>query len=264
MLLVIALAVVQFASDTILSRAGTPSSLPGLLPRGSGVAIYRAIERIAPASYVDAMLARAAIDGGDLSQARAYAQRLPNSQVRSEILGTIAQAQGDRRSAQRYFVDALDYAAVQREVHDLSATDPAAAYALEQQLQRRLKATATHPDALAESYWELGQLATARWLATNSSQWAAAAMRNDRDAIALAPLSGKYWIAAGTQSYLMRDYSASRSYFERGADVDPTSADAFAGLAIVAQSQHQPAAAASYAARSRSLGRSSLLLRYHQ
>lgn len=264
MLLAVALALVQFASDTILARAGSPNSLPRLLPRGAGVAVYRTIERVAPASYVEAMLARAALESGDLPQARAYAQRLPNSQSRSEILGTVAQAQGDERSAQRYFVDALDYAKVQNEVHRLFPVDFDAAYALERQLQRRLKATATHPDALAESYWELGQLANARWLASNSPEWAAAAMRYDRNAVALAPLSGKYWIAAGTQSYLMRDYAAARSSFERGADVDPTSADAFAGLAIVAQAQHQPAAAAAYAARSRALGRSTLLPPYRR
>jgi len=260
----LALAAVQFASDTILAQAGTPRSLPELVPRGFGVSVYRAIERFAPASYVEAMLAHAALQAGDVRSARAYALRLPDSAERSEILATIAQAQGDERGAQRYYVDALDYAAVQREVLALSVADPHAAYALELQLQRRLQATATHPDALAESYWELGQLATARSVAERSPSWAATAMRYDREAIALAPLSGKYWIAAGTQSYLMHEYAAARGYFERAADVDPASADAFAGLAIVAQAQHQPASAGFYAARSRALGRSSLLRRYRQ
>ncbi|MBV9270850.1 MAG: hypothetical protein JO165_07145, partial [Candidatus Eremiobacteraeota bacterium] len=193
----------QFASDTILSRAGTAASLPALLPNHAGVAVYRAIERFAPGSYVEAMLARAALDAGDVRTARSYALRLPNSQERSEILGTIAQAQNDDRAAQRYFVDALDYAVVQRDVDTLAFTDPHAAYALELRLQRRLKATATHPDALAESYWVLGQLATNRAISERSPLWANAALRYDRNAIALAPLSGKYWIAAGTQSYLL-------------------------------------------------------------
>jgi len=264
LLLAVSLALVQFASDTILSRAGTPHSLPALLPARAGVAIYRAIEGFAPASYVEAMLARAAFDAGDVRGARTYARRLPDSQRRSEILGTIAQAQGDERSAERYFADALDYAAVQREVQRLAPIDLPRAYSMELQLQRRLKATATHPDALAESYWQLGQLATARAVNEHSHLWATTAMGYDRSAILLAPLSGKYLIAAGTQSYLMHDDAAARGYFERAADVDPTSADAFAGLAIVAQSQHQPGVAAAYALRSRALGLSTLLRRYRQ
>lgn len=253
------LACVQFASEAILSHAGAPLSLPAQLSPQTGVAIYRVVERIAPASYTEAMLTRAALDSGDLDGARASALKLPDSATRDEFLARIAQAKGDRREAQRYYVRAGDYAAVQREVDELAKTDVPAAYALELEMNRRLQQTATHPDAYAEALWELGQLATKRAVIEHSAAWARTAMEYDRRAIGLAPLSGKYWIAAGTQAYLMREYPASRGYFERAADVDPASADAFAGLAIVAQAQHQPAAAQAYAARSRALGHSSLL-----
>lgn len=205
------------------------------------------------------MLARSFLEEGDVAQALVHARRLPESATRNEFLARIAQAQGDRPAAQRYFVAAGDYAAVQREVDALAQTDVAAAFALELQMNKRLQETATHPDAYAESLWELGQLATKRSIAERSQQWGRRAMEYDRLAIRLAPLSGKYWIAAGTQSYLMREYAQAREYFERAADVDPASADALAGLAIVSQAQHQPAAAQLYAARSRALGHSSLL-----
>lgn len=253
------LAVVQFASEALLSREGAAFSVPAHLSAQGGRAVYRAIERVAPASYAEAMLARSLLEDGNVSEALVHARRLPESATRNEFLARIALAQGDRRSAQRYFVAAGDYAAVQREVDGLAKTDVAGAFALELEMNKRLQETATHPDAYAESLWELGQLATQRSIAERSPQWAQRAMEYDRLAIRLAPLSGKYWIAAGTQAYLLREFSQAREYFERAADVDPASADAFAGLALVAQAQHQQPAAQSYAARSRALGRSSLL-----
>lgn len=253
------LACVQFASEALLSREGAPFSLPAHLSARDGRAVYRAIERVAPASYAEAMLARSLLEDGEVSEALVYARRLPESATRNEFLAQIALAQGDRPAAQRYFVAAGDYAAVQREVDALAKTDVAAAFALELQMNKRLQETATHPDAYAESLWELGQLATQRSMAEHSPAWARRAMEYDRLAIRLAPLSGKYWIAAGTQAYLMRELPQAREYFERAADVDPASADAFAGLALVAQAQRQQSAAQAYAARSRALGRSSLL-----
>lgn len=226
-LLALALGTVQIGSGAIFSRAGEPASLPAHLRPQLGVAIYHGIARIAQAPYVDGMLARAALDSGDLAQAQLYAQRLPHSAKRDEVLGEIAQARGNEREAQRYFVRAGDIEAIDRAVDALAARDLPAAYALQAALKQRLERSGTHPDAVAEAYWRLGNFA---WWASKRTL----AVQNYGQAIALSPLSEKYLLSAGFTAYLTGNDAAAREYFQRALAVNPASADAYSGAGMVA------------------------------
>jgi tetratricopeptide (TPR) repeat protein len=244
LLLVLALAAVQLASDAIFSRAADAHSLPARLHAQTGVAIYRRIERIADAPYVDAMLARAALDRGDAAQAQMYAERLPQSTRRDHLLALAAQARGDDVTAQRFFVRAGDIEAITSAVDGLAQRDPARAYDLEYALKRRLEQSGTHPDAVAEAYWRLGTLA---WMQSKRPL----AMRNYEQAIALSPLSEKYLISAGFSEYELHDYAAAQRYFARVLTVDPASADADAGMGMSAFRLGDRARAQLYAQRAR-------------
>lgn len=241
-----ALAFVQLGSDAIFSRAGTVRSLPAHLQPALGVRIYSGIERVAPAPYVHAMLARAALDNGDLALAEQHARALPGSSRRSDLLGRIAQARGDHERAEQYFIAADDVFAIGDEVESLAQRDPHRAYRVQELFVHRLQRTATHPDALAEAYWRLGVLAS-------KLGRPALAMTHYGRAVALSPLSAKYLIAAGFQAYDLRDLAAAQRDFAQAISVDPSSADAYAGAGMAALRLGNRAAAERFAARSRAI-----------
>ena len=238
------LAFVQVGSDAIFSRAATPHSLPANLSPSLGVKIYGVLARVAPAPYVNAMLADAALQRHDLDAAQRYAQALPASARRDDLLGQIARARGDHAQAQRYFIAADDVFAIGDEVEALAKTDPAAAYDVQRRFVQRLQRTSTHPDALAEGYWRLGVLAA-------HLAHPADAIVQYRHAVDLSPLSSKYLISAGFQSYDLHDYRTAQAFFQRAIAVDPGSADAYAGAGMTAFRLGDRAAAMRFAARSR-------------
>lgn len=190
------------------------------------------------------MLARAHFNGGDLTAAQNEAFRLPPSSARADLLGRIARARGDHALAQRDFIAADDVFAIGDEVDALAKRDPWQAYQVQSLFIQRLQRTATHPDALAEAYWRLGVLAskTAR---------PSLALQQYLQAVALSPLSAKYLIAAGFQSYDLRAYAKARSFFLHAIAVDPGSADAYAGAGMAEFKLGNRAAAQRYADRSR-------------
>lgn len=229
-------------------------SLPANLPANLGMRTYSAIERVAPAPYVEAMLAQASLDRGDLQRAQSHAERLPPSPARDDLLGRIAQASGDQPAAQRYFLAANDVFAIRSEVRRLAKHDTVSAYNLELRLTRRLQGAATHPDALADAYWELGRLATQRGYADagHRRDWFKAGMHDYVEAVALAPFSERYLIYAGSQALNLDDPAQARVYFKRAADQNPASADAYAGLGVSAFRSGDAAKARAYAQLSRS------------
>lgn len=249
------LGIVQAGSDALFAgAAAAPGSLPARLSPSLGVAIYGHIERAAPAPYVHAMLAQAALARGDLREAFAEASKLPASPVRAELLGRIAQRRGDDAEAQREYLRAADVAAVTAEVVQLMPRRPAAAYALELRLERRLAGLRTHPDAVADAYWRLGEIATEE----GKLQFG---LEEYRRAIALAPLSEKYLLAAGAQGLNLHDPAISRRWYRRALGVDPASAIAYAGLGLAALMQGDRTAAQRYAARSRAIDPQTAILR---
>jgi len=255
------LAFVQIASAALFSSAGTPGSLPARLSPGMGARIYGMLDRVAPAPYVETMLAEYAIAGGDTTAAQRATVRLPASPMRNELLGRIADMRGDHRLALEYFLVAPDASTVQQEVDRESRVDPMTAYRLEQQLADRLDALTVHPDAVAEAYWRLGKLATQASYLPSTPQHpivlnrarSLLAMRQYLRAVDLAPLNERYLLAAGSQALLLDDSVRARRLFQRGVDADPASADAYAGLGLVAVRAGDIALARTLAARSAAL-----------
>ncbi|MDQ2992903.1 MAG: hypothetical protein M3R30_08825 [Candidatus Eremiobacteraeota bacterium] len=217
----------QLGSDAVFGR----------VPRSIGTTVYLSLERVAPAQYVEEMLARNALTTDDLVGAAGYALRLPASASRNELLAQIAERRGDAKLALEYYLVAPDVAAVDRYVTGFARNDPSAAYALESNLLARLQALTTHPDAVAEAYWTLGRLATRRGYLSpkvRSEAWRLSLV-NYRKAIALAPFSEKYWLALGNQDVLMEDWPGARAAFASALGVNPKSADAATGLALAAR-----------------------------
>ena len=244
--LIAALGAVQLGSDAIFAGVGAAFSLPARLHPQLGVRIYREIARVAPAPYVNAMLARAAYDSGDLALARQYVLRLPPSSKRSDELGRIALQQGNEPQALHDFILAGDSDTIDAEVAAIRKTDLPRAYALESSLKDRLEASTTHPDALAQAYWRLGTLAIAQGRPE-------LALRNYEQAVTISPLSEKYLLWAGYQAYDLRRLKSAAQCFARAIAADPTSADAYAGAGLVLLSNGQRAAAQANEVRARAL-----------
>lgn len=248
------LAVVQAASASIYASAGSPASLPAHIPPEFGRSAYAAIERIVPASWVESMLVRSALSSKNLGEAQTHLDRMAPSVSRSELAARIALEQGDHSAAMDHFLDAVDVDAVQAEVDRLAKGGRIdRAYALENAVRARLRSNATHPDAVAESYWRSGMLAT-------KLGDLAVGLADYRHALALAPFSEKYLLAAGTQSLNLHQSKNAGDYFERSISVDPASADAYAGMGVVALRQGDRASAERYERRSRALDPNSEML----
>lgn len=240
------LGAVQIGSDAIFSSAAAAHSLPARLPPALGAKVYGAIARVAPAPYVNAMLERAAFDRGDLAQAQYYALRLPPSTRRDDLLGRIALARGDTPAAQHYFILADDIYAIGDRVNALARGSFPQAYALELRLKNRLERTTTHPDALAEAHWRLGKLA-------GGQGHSAQAIAEFRQAVQISPLSERYLLSAGFETYSFVGPAQAAKYFERAISADPTSADAYAGAGLSALRLGDVAAARAYAKRAQAL-----------
>ena len=112
--LLLGLAAVQFASDALHRNAAAPGTLPRAIPENAALAVYRALDRIAPAPYVEETLARHALDEGNADAAERYATRLPASPVRDELLARVALVRGQKRLALEYFLAAPDAVAMHR------------------------------------------------------------------------------------------------------------------------------------------------------
>lgn len=227
-IIIVLCAFVQLGSDAVFARAAAPVSVAAHLPDGLGTRVYATLERIAPLPFVEAMLTDDALQRGDLHAAAVHAARMPAGTLRNENEARVALARGRHDEAIRRFLEAGDDAALQADVLQLIETGHAReAYALEERVRRRLVASKTRPNAVADSWWRLGRLA----VRMHDDQEA------DRDyarAIALAPLNTKYIIESGTLALQRRQADAARALFARAAEIDPASADAAAGMALAA------------------------------
>ncbi|HYW53495.1 MAG TPA: O-antigen ligase family protein, partial [Dongiaceae bacterium] len=228
LVVVLACAFVQVGSDVLLARAAAPLSLAAHLPPGLGTRVYETLERVSPLPFVEAMLTADALQRGDLPAASAHAARMAPGTLRNEDQARIALARGRHDEAVRRFLEAGDDAALQADVVKLTRTGRAReAYALEDRLRRRLVASKTRPNAVADSWWRLGRLA-ARMHDLPEAE------RDYARARALAPLNTKYLIESGTLALQRRHDDAARALFARAAEVDPGSADALAGMGLAA------------------------------
>lgn len=261
-----AFALLQLASESLESSAAVAGTLPTRVSPRLGDAVYRALDRFAPAPYVESALAARAIATGDLDSAQRYAVKLPASPVRDELLAQVARARGNETLALEYDIAADDIDAVQGAAERAAATDPAAGYALDRVLQRRLEQSATHPDALAEVHWRTGLLANrTAWRMVPGSPlqraWLRRALAEFDAAVALAPLSERYVIADANQADLLDQRDRALRLFQAGAQIDPASADAIAGLGVIAWQNGDRASALNYFQRARALDPQSLMVR---
>ncbi len=262
----IGLGAVQLASYSLYASVAAPGTLPARVPPRFGLAVYRALDRIAPAPYVEATLAEYALEQGDTAAAQRYALRLPASPSRDELLARVALARGEATLALEYFLAAPDVDAVQRAAERLAAHSPAAGYQLERLLRVRLALLATHPDAVAETYWRMGGLANRQaWREISGSpaqnRWLRRGLRAYDRAVALAPLSERYIIADANQADQLGEERRAEALFRQGADVDPGSGDAIAGLGVMALRRGDRVAAAAYLQRARALDPDALMVR---
>lgn len=260
-----AFAIVQLASYALNAAVAAPGTLPTRVPQKFGLAIYRSLQRIAPAPYVVATLAAHELSSGNTAAALREAIQLPASPARDELLARIARAQGEERLALEYFLAAPDVSAVDAAAQTLAVRSPAAAYSLETLLERRLALLTTHPDDVAETYFRLGQLANRQaWREIPDSRaqgtWLKRGMRDFRSAVTLAPLSDKYLIVAANQAMLLGDLDGAQRFFARAADANPGSADAVAGLGVIAYQRGDVATAENDLRRALALDPNSLMV----
>jgi tetratricopeptide (TPR) repeat protein len=240
---VIALALVQFASDALYARAA-PQALVSHIPLAFGVQVYQAIDAIAPAAYVNDALADAMLQQSDPATALSYAVRMPPGSRRDALLARIAQAQGDDVLAGEYAFAADDVDAVQRDVARVARYNLPQALQLEARFRERLIAAGTHPDAVAESYA----------ISANYEAWLhryPAALALDAQALALAPLNMGYVLSAANNAYLSGDLADAQRLFEDGVSIDPAGGDAYAGLGLIALREGRRDRAQAYLQRAR-------------
>lgn len=250
------LGTVQIASDALYAGSAQPGAVPRHLPLALGVRIYKLLDRVAPASYVEATLARYELNAGNVAGAERYAIRLPASPVRNDLLARIALARGHHQLAFEYFFAAPDIAAVQREIAEIAPRDPQLAYLYEARFKDRLASLTTHPDAVADAYWRMGELATQqayRLPAGEQRPFLERGLRDYRTALTLAPLNMNYVLSSANQALSLGAYRTAAHIFEHGVAIDPASADSLAGLGIVALREGRRASALAYAARARAI-----------
>ncbi len=264
--LLIALGVVQFASDAFTAAAAAPDTVPTRVPLRFARSVYAALDRAAPAPYVEETLAADALARGDADAAERHALRLPASPVRDELFARIAQSRGQPVLALEYFLAAPDAAAVGRAIEARAARRAADGYALAALFEARLTMLPTHPDALAQAYWQMGLLANrTAWVQVPGSaaqrRWLARGQRCFDAAVRLSPLSEQYAIAAANQASLLGDRTRAAELFSHANEIDPASADAIAGLGVVAFDGGDRAAARRYLARARARDPQSLMVR---
>ena len=255
--LILFLAIVQLASDSFAARAAAqPGSVPWRVSPAWALSVYRALDRAAPAPYVKETLARAALESGDPAAALRYATRLPASPERNEILARVAQRRAQPVLALEYFFAAPDIDEVQMHVDAIGARDPAAALDLERRLRDRLAALNTHPDAVAEADWRMGVIASReaeRAAPAVRGAWNLRALQSYELAHSLAPFSSKYGLTAANQAYSNGDDADAGLFYRQTVEQDPGSADAVAGLGLVALRAGRRAQAENYLARARGI-----------
>ncbi len=238
-MLLVGLASIQCASDSLYADASVAGAFPSRIPERFGVSIYRLLDRFAPAPYVESTLARQALSRGDTDAAEHYAVRLPPDAVRNGILANIARARGQDMLAFEYAFAAPDISGVQAVISNLRVKHPDDAYRLEERFRDRLIALQTHPDAVAHAWWMLADIA-----ASMPGPWQSRAYDDYVIAAGLAPLDLQNLLGVADQAVTLGRWNEAARWYRRVLDVDPASADAVAGLGIVALVGHHDAATA--------------------
>ncbi len=245
----------QLGSDALFERAAVPVSLPRAVPQRWGSAIYRAIDRIAPAPFVARELGRKALRHGDTASAEKYAVTLPQGGARDALFASISRARGEEALAIEYELAGLDLPRLRARIDALDAQHPRAAYALAERVRARLATTRTHPDALANISWRCGTIATnAVYHGHRASIWNPRARRAYLAAAQMAPYDNQYALGVAAYYYRVRENERARTWYRRVTTIDPASADGWAGFGSLALRDGDLAAARRYLAIARRYG----------
>ena len=243
------LGTVQLGSDALFANAAVPESLPHAIPKAWGGAIYRAIDRIAPAPYIARELGRDALRSGDAAAATAYAVTLPSGGARDALLASIERARGDDATAIEYELAGLDLPRLRARIDALAKAHPRAAYALALRLRERLASATTHPDALANADWRCGMLATsAVYRGHRRALWNSRARRAFLAAARMAPYDNTYALSVAAYFFRTNDNARARRWYRRVVTLNPASADGWSGLGSIALREGDLPAARRYLA----------------
>jgi tetratricopeptide (TPR) repeat protein len=255
-----------FVLAALLAAAlGYQQAVAGLLVRERAQAL--AWVRLVPASWSLAaardeplfatpalrlLLARRALADGALDAAARRIDALAPSPDRDDLAARLAEERGDEAEALRDFIAAGDVPALEERVQtDVASGRLAAAEALQREIVARLEADAVAGDTLPEAWLTLGRIEQAQaYRAGTATPQGRADAREAvgayERAVALAPLSARYLVAAGAQALNVGDLASAASYFSRARDADPSAADAYAGLGEAARRGGDLAAARRY------------------
>jgi len=235
-----ALAGLQLVATSLLGGFARPESFAARLPVGLGDRLADAVGAGRLPQPLRLVLARQAVASGNLALAERRVLSLDPSWDRSSLEGQIAELRGDHRGAVRNFLAAGDLAGLEREEQIVEGSgNIAGAVALQHEIVWRLglvEETQAYHQPLSPK---------ARY------PFAARSLDAYEHAVALAPLSEKYLISAGSQELNLDRVASAQTYFERARDVDPTSAQAWVGLGEVALYRGDRATAVRYLARAR-------------
>jgi tetratricopeptide (TPR) repeat protein len=248
------LALVQFASDAIYASRSVPGAVPSRLHVEPGVEIYRAIDRVAPAPYVLTTLATVALSRGDADAAEHYAVQMPESPMRDELLARVALARGQNDLANEYFFVAGDIQAMEPQIYRLGQWNHERGLDLARRFRERLIALGTHPDAVAELYYESGEIAS--W-----TRHGPRSLAFFEKATSLAPLNMKYVLSTANEAMAAGDSTTARRYYRAGWSADPDSPEFLAGLGLVALRSGDRAQARRYLIQARTIDPNAVLVR---
>lgn len=251
---------IQFVAGIALRSDAQTGSWVRLVPEPLALRIEQLDPRLPLPPALRLVLARRALERDDLEVAQAYIEGLPQSPDRLALAGRLAERRGDGAASLRAYLAADDLDDVERQVDALAAQQRFdRALVLQNAIVARLRTDPTQTDALAQAYYELGQLDEARsWrlriLSPPRYDAEAQAAAAYAEAVALAPLSERYLIAYGNQLLNVKRGAEAERTFARAYDIDPASPEPLVGLGEAAFRRGNVATARSYLERARKAG----------
>jgi tetratricopeptide (TPR) repeat protein len=228
-----ALGLVQVASMALYGDLAVPGALPARLPAALGVTLGRPLGAPFMPAFARGAYAGALIHRAQIGPATAILAALPAGSVRADLLGQLAELDGDRRAALANYVRAADVERAQRLIDArVDAGDVAGAAGFEVTLLGELQGSG-QTGVRARVLWRLGQITQEEAVRSGMQRTALerAALTWYDEALALAPNEETYLLAAGEQALTLGDRARAARYYERALAAVPNSADARAGLA---------------------------------
>jgi predicted Zn-dependent protease len=255
----VAFAYQQFLAGVVLRERAAPGAWPTLVSASLASGIDEG-EPLFASRALQLQLARRALDDGELALATRRVRQLPPSLERDALRGRLEELAGNTSAATADYLAAGDRAGVERRAQSLAQAGRIdEALDLEGHLVVRLDDDPGQVDALADTWLSIGRLGQEQAIGfgVTTSAGHAAALRAANAygrAVALAPLSERYLLPAGTQALNLGDVAAAERYFTQAREADPSTAEAYAGLGEVALRRGDRRRASAELVRAQALG----------